>query len=201
MATARTATGPTDELAALVPRRSTGRTVAMVIGLLVVLVLVWSSPALLRPTLVAGSSYGGAAQTFSGSGQVLTVVDLDPRAWPFAELTGVGDVPGAQVAAAWVLAVEEGGLFPGADPARPPVDSLQEGYPDAAVEPGGNLPYRFSGGQALQLAVLWDVVDCTALAVTVPHAELSTAVGATISDALLEMVAPDPELLADSCRR
>jgi len=154
------------DLAPLVPRRSPARNVALTLAVLLVLAAVWFSPALLRPALDPGPTHAGTGSAVVGQHQVLTVIEIQPFAWPSATLLGVDPIDGADVGGAWLLPIPDDGSFPATDDPSDLTDAvagLRSAYPGADVEPGGSLPHTFRSGERLHLAILWDILDCTAL--------------------------------------
>lgn len=148
------------DLDALVPRSSRWRAVALIALALAVLAGAWFSSTVLRPSLDDGSGSGSGAKEFPG--QVLIVSDTAVRAWPSATLEGIDDVPGAHVAAAWLV---DTALMPDAVAmyAENPLAVVQTTYPEAGLVEGGNLPAEFRSGTTYDLVILWDIEDCTVL--------------------------------------
>ncbi|MBZ2199434.1 hypothetical protein [Occultella gossypii] len=192
-----------DELASLVPARSRARAIVITLVVILGLAAVWLVPLALRPTLIDVFSPRGTMSEYVATDEVLTVIDLDPRAWPAATLTAVDDVAGARVVDVWLLPSSTHVILDD-EPIDDPVVVLQRLYPDDGVQPGGNLPQSFTSGDSLELAILWEVTDCAALETDEgPVATLRTAMGTLVSDPLQGSAAgpawPAPGGLTEVC--
>lgn len=180
------------EFDSLVPRRSPARSLARAMVIVLALGAAWFSPAVTQPSLRSLESNAALMVELEAGGQLVTVSRLVPRAWPSATLTGVRAVPGAEVAGVWLLPgheLPELSVDPGG--AQGPVTLLREGYPDRDIQPGGNLPREFSGGQPLHLVMLWEVTDCARLdASLLPEAQVRTMLGTTRADVLWDVNGP-----------
>ncbi len=179
IASASTSDLPAD-LAPLVPRRSPVRNVILALVALLALAAVWLSPALLRPTLAAGSSGAGAGIEFAG--EQLTVSRADAAALPSATLVRVGDVPGARAVAVWLIESPRELLdYPMEAQPTGPLDALRTAYPDVPLPDDGNLPRVFRTGQSLSIAIHWEILDCAELDNNAqPVATYRTALGTTV---------------------
>ena len=193
-ATAAPAALPSD-LDALVPRSGRWRAVALGVLAAVALVAAWFSPHALRPSLDDGAGSAATSQVFPG--QVLVVSESSVRAWPEARLEGVDDIPGARVAAAWLVDAEQGSAMLASD-AEDPFAVLEATYPEADLPAGGNLPATFRTGDAVRLAILWDVDDCAALDEDAEaFATIRTALGTSVRTPLPWTARPDALLDPD----
>jgi hypothetical protein len=165
--TRSTATAPVPDptLLTLIPRPSRRRNAVLAVAAVVVLVGLWFSPDLLRPSVV-GSAGGGSTGPV-GAHEVRSAIDLDPHGWPWFTIESVADVPGATVEDAWVIPRDD---QPGAS---------------------SRLPQRAHDGTATQLVILWRIVDCSRLVEKVaPTVTLRTAVGTSTVEPLSVMAGP-----------
>lgn len=183
-----------DALEALLPpRRRTGAVVPAVAVL--VLVLAWFSPQLLRPSVWDGSG-GGRSTTFGPAGsQLLTTTVTSTDSWLPFTVERVGDVPGARVVGAWLV------TGPDAVTAERGVEGSlvsADGYVAQVVSSpsGAQLPRRMAAGGPAALLVLWEVEDCDALQ---PEVEavvtLRNVLGVTVVDTLPSFSAPSSDLV------
>ena len=162
-------------LSSLVPQRSLGRGIALIGVALLGVIGLWASHGVLRPTVVSDS--GGATWTaLPTHDQVATVVLLDPSGWS-RDLRSVTDVPGAQVAGAWLFPIEEIDL----DNTLEPDDYtdglayLEAAFPARDFGESSQLPQRVPRNGPSQLVVLWNITDCATLdAGPAPQAVLRT---------------------------
>ena len=189
MTYADTESDPT--LSSLVPQRSRGRSLVLVGVALLVVVGVWASHAVLRPTVVSGS--GGATwSALPTHDQVATVVLLDSSGWS-RDLESVTDVPGAQVAGAWLFPIEEIDL----DNTLAPADYadglayIEAALPARDFSESTQLPQRVPREGPSQLVVLWNITDCAALdAGPAPEAAIRTWIGTTTRQSFDDFVRP-----------
>ena len=178
-------------LSSLVPQRSPGRTVVLVGLALLVVIGVLASHGVLRPTVVSDS--GGATwSALPTHDQIATVVLLDPSGWS-RNLESVTDVPGAQVAGAWLFPIEEVDL----DNTLAPDDYadglayLEAALPARDFGKSSRLPQRVPRDGPSQLVVLWDITDCAALDPgPAPQAEIRTWLGTTTRQSFDDFVRP-----------
>ena len=77
----------------------------------------------------------------------------------------VGDLSGATVAGAWVLADASAGTGAATEPAEHAtgLDYLRASYPHGSFGAASRLPHRLGAGESGQLFILWDIVDCSRL--------------------------------------
>lgn len=188
-------------LSSLVPQRSIGRSVALIGLALLGVIGLWASHGVLRPTVVSDS--GGAMWTaLPAHDQVATVVLLDPSGWS-RNLRSVTDVPGAQVAGAWLFPVEEIDLDNTLNPADY-VDGLaylEAAFPARDFGESSQLPQRVPRNGPSQLVVLWNITDCATLdAGPAPQVELRTWLGTTTRQSLDGLARPgfDVSTLAEA---
>lgn len=173
-----------EELDSLTPRSSRLRMTVVALVPVLVLAVAWLSPPVLRPSLDSLGSGSASSLELEHLSQLLTTSTLTPRAWPAATLTAVEPVSGADIAAVWLLPTRTEDTFD-VLPTEPydPLAVLRAYYPDADVQPGGNLPQRFASGDQLDLVILWDVHSCAALEMEAqPQATIRSALGTTRSD-------------------
>jgi hypothetical protein len=147
-----TSTDPT--LEALVPRGSAWRSAALVVLACAVLVGSWVLPAHLRPTINGGSESG---TEFAAEGREVVLSSLAPQAWGGVTVTGVDDVRGAHVVAAWALEGSSTALsnLPASD-----APSDQYVVERLGVTDADRLPRRLASGVPATLVVLWQVDNC-----------------------------------------
>lgn len=188
-------------LSSLVPQRSIGRSVA-VIGLALLGVIgLWASHSVLRPTVVSDS--GGATwAALPTHDQVVTVVLLEPSGWS-RNLRSVTDVPGAQVAGAWLFPIEEIDLDNTLEPAdyADGLAYLEAAFAARDFGKSSQLPQRVPLDGPSQLVVLWNITDCAPLgAGPAPRAELRTWLGTTTRQSFDEFLRPgfDMSTLAEA---
>lgn len=176
-------------LTALVPRPAPARTAAFVALAVAALVAAWFAPAVLRPTL--GGDYANGTWYVS-QGLVVGTLDVDPQAWPSAELVAVEDVPGARVVDAWIVPRSDHEV-PEAGGGADAVDELAAVHGAAALE-AGRVPVRLDGDVA-RLVVVWDVEDCALLTDAVrPEVVLRTSLGTTVHEPVAEVAGPAMDL-------
>lgn len=186
------------DLDALVPRASRWRAIALIGLALAVLAGTWFSPALLRPSLDgAPDSSGSSGSSSLFPGQILTLSESSVRAWPSATLEGIDDVPGARVAAVWLLDTRPIDEAFETD-ANDALSMLRIVYSPAEVPEGGNLPAEFRTSDPVRLAILWDIDDCYALDENAEaFATLRTAIGTIARTPLPWAARPDRLLDAE----
>ena len=173
------------------PQRSPGRSILLIGFALLIVIGLWASHGVLRPTVVSGS--GGATWTaLPTHDQVATVVTLDPSGWS-RDLRSVTDVPGAEVAGAWLFPIEEIDI----DNTIVPADYadgfayLEAAFPAREFGNDSQLPQRIPRNGSSQLVVLWNITDCAALnSGPAPQAVLRTWLGTTTRQSLDEFVRP-----------
>ncbi len=186
---------PDPTLDALVPKRSTGRNVALAAAALGLLAVVWASPAILRPS-VAGDGGGGTWSAVAPHDQVLTVVRLAPSGWPYMDIEAVDDVPGAAVVGAWVLPDGDYGLGDGLDPGDYPdgLDFVNAALGTRDRDASTHLPQRLDQDGPVQLVTLWDITDCAVLDGRPPTVMLQSALGTTVHEELDGIASPGFDL-------
>ncbi len=134
----------------LLPARSTGRNVALLVAGVAVLAGAWWSSDVLRPSLVEDSSAGVAGP----SGDLfVTVSEVRAQGWPWVEVVDVPGVPGATPAE---VHLAPGLLTDGGDLEQ--VTRLGPG------DRGTGTHGRLAHGQVGTMTILWEVTDCQALA-------------------------------------
>ena len=151
-------------LSTLVPQRSIRRNLLLGAAAVVLLVGASFSPQVLRPSVIH-DSVGGSSAVLVRQHQVLTVVQLTPEGWPSVGVQSVGDLSGATVAGAWVLADASAGTGAATEPAEHAtgLDYLRASYPHGSFGAASRLPHRLGAGESGQLFILWDIVDCSRL--------------------------------------
>lgn len=178
-------------LSSLVPQRSLRRSVALLALAFLGAIGLWGSHGVLRPTVVSDS--GGATWTaLPTHDQVATVVLLDPSGWS-RNLQSVTDVPGAQVAGAWLFPIDEIDLDNTLDPAdyADGLAYLEAAFPARDFGESSQLPQRVPRNGPSQLLVLWNITDCATLdAGPAPQAELRTWLGTTTRQQFPEFLRP-----------
>jgi hypothetical protein len=206
---AATESDPT--LSSLVPRRSTRRNLLLAATVLLLIVGIWTSPHLLRPSVLAASTHYSSSTPLARQHQVLTTAQLTADGWPNVVLQSMGDLPGARVAGAWVI---PGPLVPGPLLAGPLVpsqamtdpgdyttglDYLRASFPRADFGKAGRLPHSLDQGESAQLFILWDITDCSRLIRgRQGQIELTSILGTTtreqlpIADLVLSPICPTP---------
>lgn len=198
-----TNTSPPDPtLDVLVPRRSTARNGFLATAAAALIVGVWASPLLLRPTVVPHDP-AGAWAALAPHAEVVTIVRLRPQGWPEVDLRSVDDVPGASVAGSWVLPEGDYGLLDSLDPAdfETGADYLEAGFGGNGASAVHPLPQQLESGAATQLVTLWRIEDCAALvAGEAPFVVTRSIVGTTHREQLDDIAAPgfDPLTLAET---
>lgn len=181
-------------LSSLVPQRSRGRSALLLVCLFLGTIGIWTSHGVLRPTVVS-DSLGSTWMALPPHDQVATMVLLDPSGWS-RNLQSVTDVPGAQVAGAWLLpqgadldaAVEPAGYDDG-------LAYLEAGFPAGVIGENSRLPQRVPRSGPSRLVVLWDITDCTLLeAGPAPQAEIHTWLGTTVRQSFDDFLRPGANL-------
>src|SRR5450631_1636104 len=87
-------------LSPLVPKRSTRRNLLLASAVLLLFVGGWTSPHMLRPSVLPGKTHYASSILLARQHQVLTWVRLTANGWPNVGLQSMGDLPGARVAGA-----------------------------------------------------------------------------------------------------
>lgn len=197
-ATSRREPEPDPTLMSLVPQRSRGRSVVLLALAVVAVIGMWGSHGVLRPTVVS-DSVAGTWTALPTHDQVVTVVLLDPSGWS-RSLQSVTDVPGAEVAGAWLLPTDgdEIGLDNTLDPAdyADGLAYLEAGFAARAFGEGSQLPQRVPRNGPSQLVVLWNITDCATLETgPAPQAELRTWLGTTTRQQFDEFLHPGSDML------
>jgi hypothetical protein len=151
-------------LSALIPQPSIRRNLFLAAGALLLLAGVWASAPVLRPSVV-GQTSAGTSTVLAGGDQVLTMVELTPDGWPNVGVQSVKDLPGAKVAAAWVLPGAFADPLASIDPAAytTGLDYLRASFPHRSFDATSQLPHRLARGEPAQLFILWDITACSAL--------------------------------------
>jgi hypothetical protein len=158
------ASDPDPSMESLVPRSSRRRNSIAVALAIILLAVVWWSPRLLRPEVESAANGQGSWTALASHRQVLVDVSLVAHGWPSARVERVRSVRGARVAGAWISVgpgiVDIGTGDPDAfDDGESYLSSLL-GEPLADLA----LPQSIDDGAEARLFVLWDILDCTALA-------------------------------------
>ncbi len=191
--TPSTAPDPDPTLSTLIPQRSARRNLLLASAALLVLVGVWTSPQVLRPSVVSNEGSAGAAEVLARQHQVLTVVGLTPEGWPSVGVQSVGDVPGARVAGAWVFddAALESQVASRPDRYPTGLDYLRASFPGRDFGAASRLPHRLNPGKPAQILILWDVTNCSLLTENrQPQIELTSILGLTTHQQLPDWSAP-----------
>ena len=191
-----TAPEPDPTLATLIPQRSIRRNLILAAAATLLLVGVWTSPHLLRPSVIS-NSYGGTAISLARGHQALATVELTPDAWPSVGVQSVGDLPGAKVAGAWVLPGPLAQPQAAADPANftTGLDYLRASFPHANFGTASQLPQRLDRGEPAQLVILWDITDCARLVPgQEPQIELTSILGTKTYERLPDAFGPESAL-------
>jgi hypothetical protein len=183
-------------LSTLIPRRSTRRNLLLACAATVLLVGAWTSPQVLRPSVISHST-SGSSTPLARRHQVLTTVELTPDGWPSVGAQSVGDLPGARVAGAWVLAGRAAQSQVAADPADyiTGPDYLRASFPHADLGAASRLPQRLYRGESAQLVILWEITDCGRLIRGQrPQIELTSVLGTSTREQLPDYVGPESAL-------
>lgn len=201
-ATHLTSTAPESDptLPTLIPQPSNRRNLLFASAALLLLVGVWTSPQVLRPSVVSDIS-GGGTTALAIQHQVVTMVQLTPDGWPRVELQSVGDLPGARVAGAWVISGSVAQSEVMADPSDYPTGLayLSASYPRSDFGAATRLPHRLDPGESAQLLILWDIADCTLLTEgRRPSVELGSILGSSTNEQLPDWASPWFALDADA---
>jgi len=203
-------------LSSLVPRRSTRRNLLLAATVLLLIVGTWTSPHMLRPSVLAASTHYSSSTPLARQHQVLTTAQLTADGWPNVVLQSMGDLPGARVAGAWVIPVTlvPGPLVAGSLVAGPLVpsqamtdpgdyttglDYLRASFPRADFGKASRLPHSLDQGESAQLFILWDITDCSRpTRGRQGQIELTSILGTTtheqlpIADLVLSPICPTP---------
>ena len=191
--TPSSAPDPDPTLSTLIPQRSLRRNVLLASAALFLFVGVWTSPQVLRPSVVSNGAGTGAAILLARQHQVLTVVGFTPEGWPTVGVQSVGDHPGARVAGVWVFADSalESQVANRADLYPTGLDYLRASFPDRDFGAASRLPHRLDPGKPAQIFILWDVTDCSLLTQTQqPQIEVTSILGITTHQQLADWAAP-----------
>jgi hypothetical protein len=182
-------------LSSLVPQRSLGSGIVLIGFALLGVIGLWASHGVLRPTVVSDS--GGATWTaLPTHDQVATIVLLDPSGWS-RNLRSVTDVPGAEVAGAWLFPIEEIDLDNTVAPAdyADGLAYVEAAFPARDFGESSQLPQRVPRNGPSQLVVLWNITDCATLdAGPAPQAELGTWLGTTARQSFDEFLHPGVDM-------
>ena len=194
-ATPMTSTAPASDptLTTLLPKRSIRRNLILGSAATLLLVGVWTSPQLLRPSVIS-NSYGGNSSALARQHQVLVMVQLNPETWPSVGVQSIADVPGARVAGAWVLPGPLGQPQAVADPVNftTGLDYLRASFPQASFGAASRLPQRLDRGQSAHLVILWDITDCARLIPgQQPQIELTSILRTTTYEPLPDVFGPE----------
>ena len=194
-ATHVTSTAPESDptLATLIPQRSIRKNLILTSVATLLLVGVWTSPQMLRPSVIS-DGYGGSSTSLARQHQVLATAQISADGWPNVGVHSVGDLPGAKVAGAWVL---RGPLVQPqvvADPANftTGLDYLRASFPHANFGTASQLPRRLDRGESAQLVILWDITDCARLIPgQEPQIELTSILGTKTYERLPDVFGPE----------
>ncbi|WP_029288872.1 hypothetical protein [Cellulomonas sp. HZM] len=156
------ATVTDEQLRALVPVRSTARTVVAVVLVLAALVGASFAPRLLRADVLPSQSTGGWVRT--GDGAVVATSEVSGATWPWARIDGVATQPGAEVIGWWIVRGPSPQLPE--DPA-----TLDDVLTSVGARDATN--HRVAYGEHAVVVVAWRVTDCEQLQVDVTRLELS----------------------------
>ena len=194
-ATHVTSTAPASDLtlATLIPQRSIWRNLILASAATLLLVGVWTSPQMLRPSVIS-DGYGGSSTSLARQHQVLATAQLTPEGWPSVGVQSVGDLPGARVAGAWVLPGPLVQPQVAADPANftTGLDYLRASFPHANFGTASQLPRRLDRGESAQLVILWDITDCARLIPgQEPQIELASILGTTTYERIPDVFGPE----------
>lgn len=184
---------PDPTLSTLIPQRSVRRNLLLASAALLLFVGVWTSPQVLRPSVVSDEGTNGTWTVLARQHQVLTVVGLAPEGWPSVGVQSVGDLPGAKVAGAWVFAgaVVESQVANRPDLYATGLEYLRASFPGGDFGAASRLPHRLDPGKPAQIFILWDVTDCSLLIeAQQPQIELTSTLGITTHQLLPDFAAP-----------
>lgn len=188
-------------LSTLVPQPSRRRNLLLGVVGAFILWAAWASPPMLRPSIARlGSS--GLWSALGPHHQVLVVVGLTADVWPYATLSGVDDVAGADVAGAWLLpsAIDNVTFaLTQADYANG-LAYLKAQLPGQDLE-AAKLPQRLRNDGTATLIILWDITNCSHLQASEPvNIEIRSVLGTTRRTSLVEFARPgfDLKTLVDS---
>lgn len=135
------------------------------------LVVVWWSPNVLRPSLgSAGINGWSGSSTATVDTPVPAVLAQSPMVadgWRSVEIVEVEAVSGAQVAGAWVVPIPGSpgdGMFEAqSEQFTSTLDFARHVFDVAGIDEAMPLPRRVDVGEPFHLVVLWEVTDCAAL--------------------------------------
>jgi hypothetical protein len=188
-----TGTAPESDptLSSLVPRRSTRRNVLLAAAVLLLIVGTWTSPHMLRPSVL---SHSAGSISLARWHQVLTRVPLTADGWPNIVLKSMSDLPGARVAGAWVFPDTLVQSQASTDPAdyTTGTDYLRASFPRADFGKASRLPQSLDQGESAQLFILWEITDCSRLILGrqgKSEIELTSILGTTTHEQLPSLVA------------
>ena len=180
-------------LATLIPQPSIKRNLLLASTALLVLLGLWASLLVLRPSVVRDEFTNGTSTVLARQHQVLTVLGLAPEGWPYVGVQSVGDLPGAKVAGAWVFAdamvesqvANQPYLYPTG------LDYLRASFPRGDFGAANRLPQRLDPGKPAQIFILWDITDCSLLTESQqPQIELTSILWIKTREQLPDWAAP-----------
>lgn len=180
----------------LVPRRSWLRNTALLLIAIALIVAVWWSPRVLRPSLAGRDGSAGTWSAVHGHDQVLVVVRVVAGGWDGVDVRRVVPVPGASVAGAWVLDRSELDVDVGetGEPSSFPSGIAYATARHPSIGADTALPQRIPDGTTAALAILWDLDDCTVLPrldqIDGVDIELRTVIGTTVSTTIDAFASP-----------
>ncbi|NMM22029.1 MAG: hypothetical protein HHJ11_00770 [Phycicoccus sp.] len=188
-----TAPGLDPTLSTLIPQRSIRRNLLLVAVALLLLVGLWVSPQVLRPSVVRDGFAAGTSTVLARQHQVLTVLGLAPEGWPYVGVQSVGNLPGAKVAGAWVFAdaVVESQVANQPDLYPTALAYLRASFPRFDFGAASRLPHRLDPGKPAQIFILWDITDCSLLTESQqPQIELTSILWLKTREQLPDFAAP-----------
>lgn len=179
-------------LATLIPQRSVRRNLTLSVIVVLLFAGVWASPSVLRPSVDSDAS-AGAWWALAPHHQVFAALRLEPDGWPNVDIQSVGNLPGAEVAGAWLLADALAEFDDRLDPSdySSGLDYLRAAFPRRDLGPANQLPRSVDTGETTQLLILWDITDCSQLIeLQQPVIEFRTVLGTTTHEPLDEIASP-----------
>jgi len=183
-------------MAQLAPRPSRARNRLLVLLAVVALCGAVFSPNFLRPSVIPDNGgYSGSWSALPSHREVMTITTITAQTWPRVDVRSIADVPGAQLAGAWMV---DESVLAGFD------DTLDEsGYESGlsyieAAMPGFDaerdaLPQSLGHGDDAILILLWVIDHCDTLDLVpkVPaRVKTRTIVHTTHTESLPEIAAP-----------
>lgn len=193
-------------MAQLAPRPSRARNRLLLFAGAVALVAAVFSPNVLRPSVSPpNDGQFGSWGALPSHGQVMTITSLAAQTWPRVDIRSIGDVPGAQLAGAWM--VDESVLADFDDTLDESNYESGLRYIEAAMSSfdaeRDALPQSLGRGDTAILIVLWDIDSCDALEVVPPvpaRLETRTIIRTSSTENLPDIAAPgfDVETLRQS---